>query len=710
MKDDEGAATAGRSVFTDQRLRAARLVRDGALETARDAVAAHGHAEDAAAIYREARGRVEYLERCLAEAQAVLGGDLGASTRLWLLLRETVADAGGDLPPSVLEEAAARARAEPPRLLDGDSLLRLVAGTVRAANRPDEADRMLDSLGLLLRPLLLLDFAASAAADAPPGQDGALKTLIFARRAPQWRDELAASHADPNRPPAPDPPQPSPPGGNPPFKPDRDKFDHGSWLVHASDATKGVGISLWPCLGEARHGMSRIDIFGGRYQIDSLSNPGACPGQTLTIRGSGFGPQGRVAFPTPDLTDPAFQLGLVPGHPMVAGVEPVRWTDTEIDVVVPPWATSGELRLRVFQTHRDPCMDVDVHRLGNSVLFRGGLARVFKVFLDSVEVEPDARRPPCIDPLEVTRLTWQASSGPGVSVSAEITAGGRTLWSQNNLPGGFGAALIDKISPMPAEPTHATLALTARGPCGAAQPLSIPVILSVRPRLAIEYVEVTQGVQGDRGEVETGRGMPLVATKDTAVRVHLSCDRRGWFGNRLDKITGSLRVDNHPPLAPTNVRNLVPDKLFISVERLSRPDFTNETLNFLIPAAWLTPGQHTLSVRVVCDDPSGRIDIGQAVQPTWSFKLPMRVRCLYLGRRLLPRPDGPAATAAGRRLDARRRAARVRRPPDSRPPPAARRAPPDARLRRRRGALRGVGNVLGRGAGRRLPSLGGAIG
>ena len=63
---------------------------------------------------------------------------------------------------------------------------------------------------------------------------------------------------------------------------------------------------------------------------------------------------------------------------------------------------------------------------------------------------------------------------------------------------------------------------TATSACGATQPLRIPVFLSVPPTLTIQYVEVTQGVQGDLGDVLAGRGMPTVANKDTAVRVHMN--------------------------------------------------------------------------------------------------------------------------------------------------------------------------------------------
>ena len=81
------------------------------------------------------------------------------------------------------------------------------------------------------------------------------------------------------------------------------------------------------------------------------------------------------------------------------------------------------------------------------------------------------------------------------------------------------------------------------GPCGETKPLVIPVWISVPPVLTIEYIEVTQGVQTGLAQVLAGQGMPMVANKDTAIRVHLQCNRGGWFSNQLGNITGSLLVD-----------------------------------------------------------------------------------------------------------------------------------------------------------------------
>jgi hypothetical protein len=198
---------------------------------------------------------------------------------------------------------------------------------------------------------------------------------------------------------------------------------------------------------------------------------------------------------------------------------------------------------------------------------------------------------------------------------------GTVLWSQPGLSGGFGAVPVPV--PDPGQPTPALLVLTGSGPCGASQPKEIPVFISVPPVLSISFVEVTQGVQVDAAAVARGEGLPTVAWKDTAVRVHLICERGGWWANIADKITGSLRIDGKALLTPSNAG-------FCKVATQSRDDNSSTTLNFMIPAGYLPPGPDTLEIKVVCPDPSGNVSTGQIVSWTWSAKSPLRVRCLWL--------------------------------------------------------------------------------
>ncbi len=561
-----------------------------------------------------------YLERCASEAERVLHGSLDSAARLWLLLRAPIDDRAA-MPRSILQRVMVQAQLDAPRAIDGDALLRLVAGVVRAAQTPAEADTMLASLGRLLQPLFHFDIAAAAADQARLGHSEPLRTFVTAHAAPLGRAPLQR----PRDPVVHDPV----PAGDVVLDPDRVAFDLASWRDASAQPTVGHWDTNWRCPGGVRGAMSQIDRFGPRFTITEVLNPGACAGQTVIIRGSNFGPTGRVFFPPPDVHDPAFALGN--GDPAaLVGVTPKRWTDSEVEVVVPVWATAGELQLYAFTRHFDPCATIDVHRLGNSVFFAGGLANVYQVSIGGIAVDLTSPLPTNLTPGDAVALTWHSSGGPSTRIRIQLMDGTTELWSASGLPGGFGGVVLPVPDPQPKQPRSATLVFTATSTCGATEPRRVPVWLSVKPRLSIEYVEVTQGVQTDLAEVLAGRGMPTVANKDTAVRVHFRCERGGWFDNRLEKITGALLVDGRR-LAPTNVRVMIPpDHGFASVRGTSDPDVTNDTLNFTIPAAWLTPGVHQLAVQIVCDDPSGRISIGQNSSWNWVGHAPIRVRALYM--------------------------------------------------------------------------------
>jgi hypothetical protein len=596
------------------------LLQRAAIAEMADALTLAGAAETSAALLADVERHAAYLERCANEAEAVLHGDLSAATRLWLLLCQPI-DELPVFPDWILDEVTGGSWDGAPRAVDGDALFRLVAGVVRAANLPPEADEMLGALARLLQPLYHLDVAAAAAERARQGDHQALDTFVTARLAPHWRASI-------DRPLEPAPTHAPDPADSPVRDQKRPPFDAEKWRDHVERPTLGIWDKLWPCMGSARKGMSMIDRFGPRYTIDSISNPEACAGQPVTIRGSNFGPTGRVYFPSPDPKDPMFALGAGDAGVLI-GVNPTRWTDTAVDVVVPAWATAGELHLNAFTHHWDPCADIDVYRLGNSILFRGGLASVYRVSLGGVEVDLTETKRPNLAPGDSVAVTYHAGGGPTTRVRIQLVVGGRVLWERSGLPGGFAGTVLTVPDPDPQEPTGASLVFTATSDCGATAPLQVPVWLSVPPSLTIQYIEVTQGVQGDLADILAGRGMPTVANKDTAVRVHMNCDRGGWYFNKLDRITGSLTVDGRQ-LFPTNVRNVVPDRGYAGIQGLSNPEHTNDTLNFTIPAAWLSPGSHSLTVKLVCNDPSGKIVVGQILSWTWVAHNPIRVRALYM--------------------------------------------------------------------------------
>jgi hypothetical protein len=581
-----------------------RLLREGAAERIREGLRLSGNSAAIDAFL---------IERCSIEAEAVLRGNLAAANRLWLLLQTSI-ESGSPLPASILGDGAQDVLRRTPTVIDGGVLLRLVAGVTRAANQPSEAEVMLQAVGRLLQPLFQLDLAAAAIERARQGHSEMLDTLVIAQVTPRSLEALSSAS------------DPIPirdqvivvPSGNVTLDPNRVPFDSTSWLQLPARSTIDNWGALWPCIGGVHKSMSEIDRFGPRYHIDSISPVDVCVGQTLTIQGANFGPAGRVTFPAPTAKDPIFALGI--DEDVLLGVTPTLWTNSRIEVVVPRWATAGNLHLSAFTTHRDPCTTIDVYRLGNTAFFKGGLASVYQVSLDGVDVDlsnPDGLSLPLG---QTITLSWHTSGGPGTLVRMKVAIGDRVLVDRSNLPGGFGTLAFSIPITDPEKPMLGSLTFLASGPCGQAEPLNIPVWLSVPPRLTIEYVEVTQGVQTDLADVLVGRGMPTVANKDTAVRVHMQCNRGGWFSNQLANISGALFVDGRR-LPPTNVAN---------IKGFSNANVTNDTLNFSIPAAWLTKGEHTLSAKVLCNDRSGKIEVQQIFKWTWFAKDPFRVRAIYM--------------------------------------------------------------------------------
>jgi hypothetical protein len=592
------------------------LLRRNRIDQVRDAMRLAG-STSIATLLSDAERHADYLQKCVKEAEAVLRGSLEAANRLWLLLRQPV-ESSRSIPSSILKWVAGDSWQQSPNVMDGDVLLRLIAGVVRAANQPREADAMLDALARLLQPLLHVEVAAAAAERARVGDRRLLETFDTAHSASKWRAALRP--ADPViRPELLRSPSETLDTG-------RASYDRASWLDEAIKPSIDPWDWGWPCMGNARKSMSEIDRFGPRYTIDSIDRPDACPGTLITLRGKNFGRTGRVTFPSPHPGDPQFALAA--GDPGVTiGVVAKRWTDTEIAVVVPAWATAGELSLGAFTRHEDHCTTIDVYRLGNGIFFGGGLASVYQVSIAGVNVDFTSTQPTNLAPNDGVAITWHASGGPTAVVGIKLIESGNVRWQSDAVAGGFGGTVMTVPDVGNNKPIGAMLVFTATSACGATQPLTIPVWISVKPHLTITYVEVTQGVQRDLADVLAGRAMPTVAYKDTAVRVHLACDRGGWFFDKLDKITGALLIGGNQ-LAPTNSRVL--ERGFAAITGQSNPDLTNDTLNFTIPAAWLPPGPHSLTVKIVCNDPSGKITLAQSIVWNWVAKRALPVRAIYM--------------------------------------------------------------------------------
>ncbi len=620
------------------------LLRKEAVEKIREGLTLAGASAAIDAFLVDVDKHADYLERCCTEAESVLRGILDASNRLWLLL-QTPVESRLRLPESILGDGGHDILRRAPIVIDGDTLLRLVAGVTRAANQPSEAEVMLKVLGQLLQPLFRLDLVDGALQRARLGHAEMLETLVTAQLTPQWVAALENK---------------SPPVSSEVFvsysrprlswldyllqflgfgsrsapiltrdvrilpdkvtlDPNRVAYDSTSWLKPRDQSTLEHWNSLWPCPGGVHTSFSETNQFGSRYHIDSISPSNACPGQALVITGTDFSATDRVTFPAPDANDPIFAAGIP--EEVLLGVKPISSTSIRIEVVVPFWAIAGELQLNAFTIVETVCATIEFHRLGNSVLFGGGRAAISQVILDQVDVDLTGVDPPSLAlGRPAVTLSWRTTGGSETLVNIQLADDVRVFFVRTNLPGGFGSITFNVPITDPEKPRigHLTFSLTSS--CGQSPPLDVPVWLNVPPRLTIEYVEVTQGVQTELADVLAGRGMPTVANKDTVIRVHMQCDRGGWFSNQLANITGTLLVDDRK-LPPTN---------FANIAGFSNPSNTNDTLNFTIPAAWLQKGVHQLTVNVFCNDRSGIIRLQSNFPWTWYAKDPLKVRAIYM--------------------------------------------------------------------------------
>ena len=110
------------------------------------------------------------------------------------------------------------------------------------------------------------------------------------------------------------------------------------------------------------------------------------------------------------------------------------------------------------------------------------------------------------------------------------------------------------------------------------------VVATRQPRLRIDRIEVTQGIQSAAGDVRR------VALKPTVVRVTVRHGLAGWGANNVPKVTGRVRirvfggplyawldlVNGSNPIAATPGAT-------ITVPAAPVSSNTNDTLNFLIP-------------------------------------------------------------------------------------------------------------------------------
>ena len=220
-----------------------------------------------------------------------------------------------------------------------------------------------------------------------------------------------------------------------------------------------------------------------------------------------------------------------------------------------------------------------------------------------------------VEPGEAIVLRWNLENADSVRL-AELTATGSEIATETI---DVSASWFDLARPTHTDFDLRSYRLQATNFCQYTDAI-VTIIGSKRPRLAIQRIEVTQGIQTLDADVK------LVAGKPTVVRTYITHALDGFGDNKVPLVKGSLSVYSNgtykgffypvngvPPAPPDPP---APDiDASITVFDLGDPPppghFQDHTLNFVIPASLCTG---TLDLRV-----SVRVDsFGPPDQPGFS--------------------------------------------------------------------------------------------
>src|SRR4051794_5606615 len=339
--------------------------------------------------------------------------------------------------------------------------------------------------------------------------------------------------------------------------------------------------------------------------ISGVTQSGACGGDTLTIRGSGFGNK-----------QPANVVVLVPTQDGCRPAAVESWSNKRIIVTLPGNVSSGpvgfgdgsyiaaygagaarqtaiaeQIRqlwcVRVFIPLIPPFGECPPATAFNHVRAGAAVIKAFTANWQSLTV---------VEPTDPITLRWTVDNADQIRIE-RVSATGPTFAGATSVvdPAGTSYTL-----PPPSNPSLSTYAyrLTATGPCGTAT-ADVTVVAAKRPRLAISSLEVTQSIQTPSQSVR------LVEYKPTVVRVSITHGLAGWGPNAVPNVTGRIRVrrgaiasgwfdaaNGSSPMAATPGAS-------ITVPASPQRNNTNDTLNFLIPPAWCTgTSRFELEVRV----------------------------------------------------------------------------------------------------------------
>src|SRR4029453_2195948 len=248
-----------------------------------------------------------------------------------------------------------------------------------------------------------------------------------------------------------------------------------------------------------------------------------------------------------------------------------------------------------------------------------------------------------VEPGTALTLAWTVRNAATIRVHRTGT-GGASLDVLN--PAGNTTALGPFTETTPVDTEYE---LVATNRCGQVT-ARVKIRLRKWPKLAIEGLEVTQGIQVFWRPGVPWNSLATVAGKDTIVRVYISAAMGGFMGDQLPLVTGTLNVSGTIlyPINGTSPTSAAANPFITAKAKAAiNRTLTNDTLNFRIPAS-LATGTRTLFVDVrapaVATAPSGVEVVPKASQSlswTWTNEPARRGRCARI------RDNRPAARGTG---------------------------------------------------------------
>ena len=320
------------------------------------------------------------------------------------------------------------------------------------------------------------------------------------------------------------------------------------------------------------------------YVITSVTPLRACPGDTLTLDGTGFGiTPGLVVFR---------RLG---GGTME--VTAASWTATQIKVVVPAQAAAG-LWLKIPVSNVVICgVAVDRYLPGQTVETFDGSAP----YIEALYAGHTPHAPFVVEPNELLNINWRVFGATKVVVEVLDDSTGLSLAHSDPAPsiGSF----VTLRAPVSNVSRTVTVRVDAEGICHPRViSQTITILVTKDPMLSIEGIEITQGVQyyrssqhlTDSTDYGPDNSLPLVAGKAAWARVYVRSFRDPLFDNGEALVIGTLlveRLDSGSTVLSSTTLPTTPLNAFVAAS--ANPVYANvrgllgATLNFMIPEAWM---------------------------------------------------------------------------------------------------------------------------